>query len=235
MNLQKNEELNTLFEKLSVAEPGEGVVLLRRIESIGKNIPKTAEKLIPFLHHPDYLVRSRVFIALGRIKDTGISNLLLDYLASEPGEEWQLRVLECLYLLNDNKVIPRISFLLDQHASPLLTRGAAWLIGYLGGEEALHILLKFAVSPRGRIVKSEIILEAIALALKSLDAGDEYWAKTVRKDPAVNRYFSYCRLPEVEQPRFGVYPYPDYLLDQAKAQGIKTKEFKRLYYLVKET
>ena len=167
MNLQKNEELNTLFEKLSVAEPGEGVVLLRRIESIGKNIPKTAEKLIPFLHHPDYLVRSRVFIALGRIKDTGISNLLLDYLASEPGEEWQLRVLECLYLLNDNKVIPRISFLLDQHASPLLTRGAAWLIGYLGGEEALHILLKFAVSPRGRIVKSEIILEAIALALKS--------------------------------------------------------------------
>ncbi|MGI6685698.1 MAG: HEAT repeat domain-containing protein [Bacillota bacterium] len=236
MNRQREDELNTYINRLSGAGSSEAVALLRKIEDIGKDIPHTAEKLIPFLHHSDYLVRSRVFIALGRIKDADVSDRLLDYLNTQPGEEWQLRVLECLYLFHDQKVVPRVAALLHQHANPLLVRGAVWLLGYLGGKEALDILVKFAVSPKGRIVKSEVVFEAIALALKSLNnSGADYWKDFVRKDPAINRFFLYTTLPEVDPPRFSVYPYPDYLLDQGKAQGIKAKEFKKLYYRERET
>jgi len=234
MNVPNTDHLNTYITKLPVASPAEAIALLRKIEEVGKDIPGTGEKLIPLLHHRDYLVLSRVFIALNRIKDPQVSGPLLDYLDTRPGEEWELRVLECLYYLNDQRVIPRVSSLLDWHDAPLLIRGAVWLLGYLGGEEALEILLEFAVHPKSRIVKSEVILEAIALAIKSLPAGPEYGEEIIRRDPVLTRYFRYSRLPEVDPPRFFVYPYPDYLLDQAKARGIKAKEFKKLYYRERE-
>jgi HEAT repeat protein len=120
MNDQRKEILKALMEKLSEANPAEAVALLQKIESIGKDIPHTAEKLIPFLSHQDYLVRSRVFIALSRINDAAVSDLLLDYLETGPGEEWQLRVLECLYHFYDRRVVSKVSSLLNQHTSPLL-------------------------------------------------------------------------------------------------------------------
>lgn len=230
MEDKTTDNLNRYLDQLPLAGSSEAVALLKKIENIGKDIPGTADKLIPFLDHSDYLVRSRIFIALGRIKDISVIEHLMDYLGTEPGEEWQLRVLECFYLFNDTKVVPRVSLLLEKYQEPLLTRGVTLLLGYLGGEEALELLLEFAVSPQGRIVKSDIIYEGVALALKSLDHGNEYWADLISQDTSIARFFQYSRLPEVDQPRFFVYPYPDYLLDQAKAQGIKAKEFKKLYY-----
>lgn len=234
MKDQKADVLKGYFEKLSSANPMETIGLLKKIEKAGKDVPGTAGKLIPLLDHPDYLVRSRVFIALGRIKDSGVGELLLDYLATEAGEEWQLRVLDVLYQLNDRGAVSRLSLLLEQHQMPLLTRGATWLLGFLGGEEALHALLGFAVRPQGRIVKSEMIYEGIALALKSLGYGEEYWTDLTGQNTPVGRFFRYSKLPEIDAPRFSVYPYPDYLLDQAIARGIRPKEFKKLYHWERE-
>ncbi|MEL7564785.1 MAG: HEAT repeat domain-containing protein [Dehalobacterium sp.] len=224
------DHIDNYLDQLPLAGRAEAVSLLKKIEDLGRDIPGTAKRLIPLLHHPDYLVRSRIFIALGRIKDSEVSEQLLDYLDSEPGEEWQLRVLECFYLFNDQKVVSRLSHLLKKHHEPIITRGVAWLLGYLGGEEAFKILLEFAVSPKGRLVKSDIIYEGLALALQSLDHADDYWKETLSKNTSIARFFLYSRLPEVDRPRFSVYPYPDYLLDQAKGKGIKAKEFKKLYY-----
>lgn len=218
------------LDHLQAAGKAEALSILRNIEQLGKKIPGTANRLICFLEHPDYLIRSRVFIALGRIGDTEVKEQLLDYLESEPGEEWQLRVLECFYLFNDREVVSRLAHLLDKYQEPIVTRGLVWLLGYLGGEEALHLLLKFAVRPQGRIVKSDIIYEGIVLALRSLDNADYYWEEMLKKKPLFDRYFQYSSLPEVGQPRYSIYPYPDYLLDQGKLQGIKTKDFKKLYY-----
>lgn len=218
------------LDYLQRAETAEALSLLRKIEQSGKNFPGTAKRLICFLDHPDYLVRSRVFIALGRIRDIEVSGQLLDYLESEPEEEWQLRVLECFYLFNDRKVVSRLARLLDKYHEPIVTRGLVWLLGYLGGEEAFNLLLEFAVSSKGRIVKSDIIYEGIALALQSLADNDHYWKRMLKENLLIDRYFQYSSLPKVERPRFSIYPYPDYLLDQAKLQGIKAKEFKKLYY-----
>jgi len=222
--------IENYLDKLPLAGTAETISLLKKIETSGKDISGTAKCLIPFLNHPDYLVRSRVFIALGRIKDNEVSGQLLDYLESEPGEEWQLRALECFYIFNDKKVVTRLSHLLERHHEPIITRGVTWLLGYLGGKEALEILLEFAVSPKGRIVKSDIIYEGVALALQSLEHPDHYWKEILSKNASIARFFLYSCLPEVDRPRFSVYPYPDYLLDQAKARGIKAKEFKKLYY-----
>lgn len=218
------------LDYLQKAGTAEALSLLRKIEQSGKAFPVTAKRLVCFLDHPDYLVRSRVFIALGRIKDIEVSGQLLDYLEREPGEEWQLRVLECFYLFNDRQIVLRLAYWLEKYDEPIVTRGLVWLLGYLGGEEALNVLLEFAISPKGRIVKSEIIYEGIAIALQSLDDADCYWQRMLRENPLIHRYFKYSNLPMVERPRFSIYPYPDYLLDQAKLQGIKAKEFKKLYY-----
>lgn len=222
--------VNDFINKLNSARPDEGIALLKKIENLGKDMVGTAGKLLPFLEHPNYLVRSRVFIALGRLKDRQISSPLLDYLEENPEEEWQIRVLECLYLLKDSSVVPRLSVLLTKHHQPIVVRGVTWLIGYLGGKEAAEILLKFAASPQGRMVKSDILYEGISLAVQSLGNADDFCREFLRENPAIARFFLYSQLPEVEQPRFSVFPYPDYLLDQAKVQGIKAKEFKRLYY-----
>ncbi|MCR6545395.1 HEAT repeat domain-containing protein [Dehalobacterium formicoaceticum] len=219
----------TDLERLSRADFKEALALLPKIEESGQNVPGSSLGLISFLHHSDYLIRSRVFIALGRMKDKEMVEPLIDYINGAE-EEWQLRALECLYLLKDTQVAPQIAPFLLWHHRPLLARGTYWLLGFLGGEEALELMIQFAISPEGRLVKSDIIYEGLSMALQSLGQGESYWRKMLNENPAAARYFHYSRLPEVEHPRFHVYPYPDYLLDQALSHGIKAKVFKRLYY-----
>jgi hypothetical protein len=216
-------------EQLIGAELKEALALLHKIEESGRDVSGSSLELIPFLHHEDYLIRSRIFIALGRMKDPQMVQPLINYI-HEAGEEWQLRALECLYFLDDPQVVSQVAPFLLWHHRPLLVRGAYWLLGSLGGEKALDLMVQFAISPQGRLVKSDLIYEGLSMAVQSLEQGEKYWQKILRENLQGARFFQYSRLPEVEHPRFYIYPYPDYLLDQAKNHGIKAKIFKKLYY-----
>lgn len=233
MVLEKTNEADLLISKLSGTGFSQSLIIWRKIEELGQNLPQTSHKLLAYLEHPDYLMRSRLFIALGRIRDKTISQKLLDYIKIQNEEEWQLRALECLYHLSPQGIIPCLRPLIYQPVFPLAARGAVWLIGYLGGEAALATLLEFAASPKNSLIKSEITMEAIALAVKSLEGqvNEQIWQEMIRKNPQAKNFFLYTTFPEVVPPRFFIYPYPDYLLERAKIQGIRARDFKKLYYI----
>jgi len=226
----RNEVVQGYLLQLPQAERPLAILLLQKIEQEGRGKSGVAAQVMALIRHPDYQVRSRVFICLGRLQDRFISLPLVDFVGSNPGEEWQLRALECLYLLHDQRVVPGLSLFLRQTDNPLLVRGIIWLLGSLGGKEPLDVIARWAASPEGRIVKSEVILEALALAIASLEEGMAYWEEVKKENPVLDRFFRYSILPEIDPPHFFVYPYPDYLLDQAKARGMGGKEFKKLFY-----
>lgn len=226
----RQEVIEAYLEVLPAADPELALILLQKIEKQGQDIPELSCRLLPFLHHPDYRVRLRTFIALGRLKDPSPAPELVEYLKKEQKEEWQLVALECLAHLQERKVVGQLAPFLNYHQYPLVVRGVVWLIGSLGGREAVEIIAGFTASPQGRLVKSELILEALALAITSFTGGPDCWEKVKAECPDVERAFRYTIFPDVDQVHFGIYPYPDYLLDRAREQGISHREFKKLYF-----
>ncbi|MDD2499034.1 MAG: HEAT repeat domain-containing protein [Desulfitobacteriaceae bacterium] len=222
------------LDRLSGASPEEALKILPKVEKAGRGFGEAAQRVLPLLEHEDYQVRSRAFITLGRLQDSSIIPELLAYLKRETEEEWRLRVLECLYLLHDQKAVPYLVSYLEDYRYPMMIRGTIWLIGFLGGKEAVEIIGRFGVSPGGRMVKDEVILEALSLALASFPEGTGFFADIQKKRPEIARAFRYVVLPDVKKPRFNVYPYPDYLLDRAKMRGISPKEFKKLSFWDRE-
>ncbi|MGI6065848.1 MAG: HEAT repeat domain-containing protein [Bacillota bacterium] len=224
------ERVAAYLDMLSGAAPEQLLEILPKVEKAGRGFAGVAQRIFPLLEHDDYKVRSRAFITLGRLKDSSIIPELLAYLKQEKDEEWRLRVLECLYHFRNQKVIPDLLPLLEDYRYPMLIRGTIWLIGSLGGKEAVRIIGEFGAKPHGRIVKTEVILEALSLAIASIPDGTSFFAKIQKERADIARAFRYVTLPDPEKPRFDVYPYPDYLLDRAKIQGIDAKEFKRLSF-----
>lgn len=226
-----DEKTQLYLNLLPKADPDEAVFLLRKLEGKGKNKRGISQQIFPLLYHDHYLVRSRAFITMGRLDDKSVSHRLVAYIGEDAGEEWQIRALDCLFYLKDREVVPKLADFLSNIQYPLLVRGVVWLMGYLGGKEALDRIVSFVLSPLGRIVKNEVVLEAVSLAIHSFDDGSAYFQKIKRKNPIVERFFRYCVFDDpVAQPRFSVLPYPDYFLDQALSRGINPRVFKKLSY-----
>lgn len=225
-----NSEIKEYLTRLGQASPEETVFLIRKIEKLGKGMTGIGKHLFPLIYHEDYLVRSRAFIALGRVADISLSSALIAYIDEDPGEEWQLRALEVLYLLHDVSIVPQLAKFLERRENPLLVRGTVWLLGSLGGEAGLREIIDFATGPFGRLVKSEIILEAAAIAVSEINDGMAFFNQLLQENPAAARYFRYCKLPDLENRHYYVYPYPDYLLEHASWQEIDRKVFKKLFF-----
>lgn len=226
-----DDKIQQYLNLLPKADPNKAVFLLRKLEGKGKNKRGISQQIFPLLYHDHYLVRSRAFITMGRLEDKSVSYRLVAYIGEDVGEEWQIRALECLFYLKDQEVVPKLADFLSNIQCPLLVRGVVWLMGYLGGKEALDKIVSFAISPLGRIVKNEVILEAVSLAIHSFNDGSAYFQELKRKNPIAERYFRYCVFDDsAAQPRFSVLPYPDYFLDQALSRGIYPRVFKKLSY-----
>ncbi|MGI6713177.1 MAG: HEAT repeat domain-containing protein [Bacillota bacterium] len=231
MDTGLDDKIQQYLNLLPKADPNKAVFLLRKLEGKGKNKRGISQQIFPLLYHDHYLVRSRAFITMGRLEDKSVSYRLVAYIGEDVGEEWQIRALECLFYLKDQEVVPKLADFLSNIQCPLLVRGVVWLMGYLGGKEALDKIVSFAISPLGRIVKNEVILEAVSLAIHSFNDGSAYFQELKRKNPIAERYFRYCVFDDsAAQPRFSVLPYPDYFLDQALSRGIYPRVFKKLSY-----
>jgi len=228
--LPANDLVRAYVETLPAAEDELAIIILRKLEKLGRNETGIAVKVFPLIYHQDYLVRSRTFITLGRLGDNSICPGLVAYIREEPGEEWQLRALECLLMLKDAGVVPELAVFLKYTHNPLLIRGVLWLIGYLGGSAAVDCIGRFVSGPQGRMVKSEVILEAMSLAVNSYLDGIRDFSRLRKGEAGIDRFFRYSTLPDPKKVHFHVYPYPDYLLDQAALRGIEPKAFKRLSF-----
>lgn len=206
------------------------LLLLGKIERDGRGMGNIAPRILPLIYSSDYRLRAKAFIAIARIGDSSVGGELMGFMAGRPGEEWQLRALDCFYHFRDRTWIRPLSGFLNRGDNPLLVRGTLWLTGSLGGVEAIGIIAHFAASPQGRLVKDEIMLEALRMAVDSCPEGREILDDLWLNSPQIGRALRYAVLPCDEEPRFNIYPYPDYLLDQARAHGLSADEFRRLSF-----
>lgn len=202
-----------------------GVDLLRQAGSLSGE--EAARAVLAWTRHPDYLVRSRAWVTLCRAAHPAIIPDLINYLREERDEEFRLRCLDVLQCLKEPETVPLLApFLHDR--DPLVVRGTVWTIGAIGGEEAARALLSFGASPAGRLVRREVVGEAVALALAGVPGREEVLARVAGEDRRVARYLADLPLDHDGKPRFSLYPSPDYFRLQCQAREVDYKTFKRL-------
>ncbi|GAW93132.1 HEAT repeat domain-containing protein [Calderihabitans maritimus] len=220
-------ERQDLLERLqqSNLSPSELIELLR--EAAQYPDEEVCRAVFSFVRHPDYLVRTRAFITLNQIAHPGIIPDLLEYLREEKDEEFRLRCLEVFHSLGDPAAVkPLTGFIHDQ--DPIFIRGLVWTIGSIGGEEAVRFLLEYGSSPAGRLVKREIVGEAIGMALEKVPQGQKLLQELAAQNMRIARYLDWLPIRGREKARFSVYPAPDYFRQCAKARGLDYREYKKL-------
>lgn len=222
--------LAAYLQALPAAASDLAIIILSKIERLGRGKTGVGRSLLPMLTADDYLLRSRTFISLGRLGDISVGEELLRFINREPEEVWQIWALECLHHLPDSRWIKPLAEFLRQKEKPLLVRGSLWLIGALGGPDAVDVIASFLADPAGRLVKDELALEALQMAVSSWPGGEDFLRNRQAASPQLARVLRYMIFPADDKTHFRVLPYPDYFLDQAKDQGLTPEAFKKLSF-----
>ncbi len=178
-----------------------------------------------------YVARHKALELLGLTGDSQdarrLTDLVLD--ASCP-EEFRLRALSALGKLRCEAVVCRLEPLFGD-PNPFLPKGLVTVLGQIGGEGSLDLLLRFGPSPRGRQVKREIYQEAIALAVASWPLGLAMLAQRRSEERPVRLFLRGMDLEVPEIPRYSAFPANDYMAEHVKSRGLFYKRFK---YLVEQ-
>jgi len=191
---------------------------------------QVAQAVVPYIDHDDYLVRSRAFVTLCRVAHPVIIPRLFDFLEREKDVEFRLRCLEVFHCLGEPATVaPLAALLVDR--DPLFLRGLVWTLGSIGGVEAVRVLLAFGSTPAGRIVKPDLVAEAVGMALENVENPQEVLEAATRESPRVARYLRDLTLRTRDEARYSVYPTSDYFRLQAQERGLDYREYKRLLNL----
>ncbi|MHB1128291.1 MAG: HEAT repeat domain-containing protein [Bacillota bacterium] len=215
-----------LLEQLAQAEERETrIELLKKLgEFTGSRV---AQSVVHYIEHPDYLVRTRAFVTLGRVAHPSVVPRLLAFLEREEDEEFCLRCLEVFYRLEDQNTVSSLASFLT-HRNPLLVRGLVWTIGSIGGAEAVQVLLDFCSSPAGRMVKPDLTAEAVGMALEKTPNPQELLEKICRGNRRAARYLRDLPLRGKKEARYYIYPTYDYFCLRADERGMNFREYRRI-------
>lgn len=187
---------------------------------------EAALALLPYLNHADYLVKSKAFAMLAAVAHPAALPRLFAVLRAEQDEEFRLRALEVIQKIAEPESVAELALFLADH-DPLLIRGVIVALGNIGGAEAAGIILEFAASPRGRIIRRETVQEALAYALTKVKDPQQFLLR-MGQDKGIRRYLHGLDLALPAVPRYTVYPSADYFSLQAKERGIEYKLYKKL-------
>jgi hypothetical protein len=199
------------------------MAILPLIERFASSQGISALLLWPFLKRPDFALRLRTFIALGRMGDSAVLPHLIKYLQQESETHWRLAALDALSFLPGDKSADLGQFIFDEDIIFL-----CGLIRLLAdqGPNALPYLLKFLADDRHNFLQDSLLAEAIFVAAANDDLFLRPWAK---KDDNFARWYRH-RIKWDGKRRYGIYPYADYMWQQAKQVGLGQKQFKALYW-----
>ncbi|MEW6662945.1 MAG: HEAT repeat domain-containing protein [Bacillota bacterium] len=191
--------------------------------------PEAARAVFAYTAHEDYLVKSRAWVSLKRMAPSSLVPELIASLANEQDLEFRLRCVEVLGSVRDQASVDQIgAFLADP--DPLVVRAIVWALGEIGGEQAASSLLVFAASPAGRIIRREVVAEALATALAGLPEDKRLqWLR--QKQAGSLRVWQYLQGLSLElgpMPRFSPYPAPDYFRLQCKIREIDYRTYKNI-------
>ncbi|MDS1029652.1 HEAT repeat domain-containing protein [Bacillota bacterium LX-D] len=215
-----------ILSKLSLERPGaECIAYLDQL-----SLTPSKEKALAvssLLKHPDYLTRCKAYGVLRKIFDPVILPKLYTILQTEQSEEFRLHTLELIQLIGEESSVLTLGSLLSDF-NPFVVRGSIVALGGIGGREAVRTILEFASKPQGRIIRREVVAEALGYALQKVQDPEEFLAALQQENKRVKHYLQDLELKAPPIPHFTVYPSADYFSLQAKSRGIDYKKFKRM-------
>jgi len=183
--------------------------------------------LAPFLRHPEFLVSAKTFLTLGRIGVPEDAEELAAWLAQEKVPHWQLQALDAFWQIpwDHEKKALLLHHVLQSDQHPITLRGILWLLGQCHTPIALEEMAHFLLSPRKMQIKDEVLNEVWFSLSRSYPELAQNLAKNHGDLAAWLRHRTW-RGKIV----YDLYPAPDYLWQIAKKQGVKQKDFQRIYY-----
>ncbi len=199
------------------------VAVLPLVERFASSQGISALLLWPLLQRPDFALRLRTFIALGRMADATVLPHLIKYLRQEQKTHWRLAALDALSFLPGDKSADLGQFIFDEDA--LFLCGLIRLLADQG-PKALPYLLRFLASDRHNFLQDALLTESVFAAAGNDDLMLQAWAE---KDDNFARWYRH-RIKWDGKRRYGIYPYADYMWQQAKQAGLRQKQFKALYW-----
>lgn len=204
------------------------MALIADLNQLGDKEEKERVKLLTkYFKHDDYLVRSKAFAMACDYPHPDLMPALTETIHEEQAEEFRLRAIEALQKLGTKEALAELAKLLKD-PNPLIVRGAVVAIGGISSPEAVRTILEFASSPQGRIVRSELVEEAVSFALQDIADPQELLTKLAEENANIRRYLRNLTFERPAIPHFKVYPSSDYFALQAKERGIDYKVYKYL-------
>ena len=215
----------TIKIKVEIVESLGVVRIIQEVDQAAKN--GNILGLLDYFRAGDYLSRCRAHYLLSHIEDVSIVSHLLEILNTEKDEEFQLRCLDLIAKFADESVAEQLVPLLE-HRDPLVIRGTMIALGEIGGRAAAEAMIEFAANPRGRILRREIVGEALGAALQKVEHPEEFLEKIKIKSTKAVHYLRNLKLWQPDDiKRFSIYPASDYFRLQAESRGIDYSMYKK--------
>ena len=201
---------------------------LERLEKVYLGDAPASEKLrllFEGTRSGDYLLRHKSYYLLKEMKEQRAVPFLLKRLAEERlPEEDVLRLMDVAAALKKDTPLVFKGFL--RHKNPYLARGALTAMAKCGSGRSLKVILEFASTGKGGIIRRELFSELIGYML---DLNPELRALTDRlilENPLIRGYLRDMEIKGPKYKRLSVYPSNDYWALKARARGIDYGLFK---------
>ena len=173
----------------------------------------------------DYLLRHKSYYLLKEMKEQRAVPFILKRLTEkELPEEDVLRLMDIASELKKDTALVFRRFL--RHKNPYLVRGALTAMAKCGSGKSLKVILGFAGTSKGGIIRRELFSELIGYMFE-LDPGLRTLAyNLILSDPLIRGYLRDMEIQGPKYKRLSVYPSNDYWALKARARGIDYGLFK---------
>lgn len=174
----------------------------------------------------DYLIKYMSYYLIKLLKEQEAVPLVQIRLKEKNlAEEEKLSLLDVLASLDENSAVEVKRCLVDKN--PYVVRGFLTALALSGGKLSFDIIIKFASSKRGRIIKRELVGELVGYMLERDSSLKSYFSTLVESNSEVRGYFRDMEIVGPKYGRLSVYPSNDYWALKLKEVGFSYSLFKK--------
>ena len=206
----------------NAVEPMENLFLLQN------NPQEKIFALLEYCQGEDFILRHKAYYLLRELKEQSAVPFLLEMAKKKDlREEDALRILDVFSMIPGAAVKAK-SFL--HHKNPYLVRGELIALGkngvLSGGSEEMRVILHFAASGRGRLLRRELVGEVLGYMLERSEDLKNELDSLLLENPLVRGYLRDMPLKGPKYGRLSLYPANDYWALKARSEGLDYGLFK---------
>lgn len=185
------------------------------------------KQLFKYTNEDDYIIKHRCYYVLMKLashfssehlfKIKNLSNML---------EEDILRLLDITTKLEIDSPLIFVSLLHSKN--PYLIRGEVVALAKNGSIKSLDLLLAFAISTKGRIIRRELFSEIFGYMITREPTFKSYIDEKKLVNPSIRGYLRDMELIGPKYKRISVFPANDYWALKARAKGLDYVNFKKI-------